>query len=383
MKPLTSYEWVRGFNYSGWELADEAKQRKEFSYALRLELNNVRIWLNPDQYEQNPKGYVDQLLRFVRVGHGMGISTMPILFNGNGLNPDILKEEYLNGKGGQYVNDIVGALKGEPGLFMWDVMNEPSCNDYILKAKDEREDHWENVNDFLHRLCAMVRSLDPDNAITIGHTYVQDIAPTLNDVDVFCFHDYLSTRRAVRATYDEALEISRESNKPFMNSEMCCLCRANPYDMALDICREYHTGWYLFELMIVGYWGDVHGIFYEDGTVRDPSIPAAVLGFSRKRTGDRVLPNPNKEGYAQKGIQMVKDALEEKTEVFHAGRKSIDEVLEAAEFCANLLEGCELVPMADPPTAQIERIRKSQDMQAARKLAYDLARLLQEYCQIL
>ena len=92
--------------------------------------------------------------------------------------------------------------------------------------------------------------------------------------------------------------------------------------------------------MIDGYWSDVHGIFYPDGTVRDPSIPAAVLGFRRKRDEGMVYPNANKEGYAQRGISMVKEALEEKTKVFRAGRKSIDEVLEAAEFCANLLEAC-------------------------------------------
>lgn len=60
-----------------------------------------------------------------------------------------------------------------------------------------------------------------------------------------------------------------------------------------------------------------------------------------------VFPNANKEGYAQRGVAMVQEALSEKTKVFRAGRKSLDEVLEAAEFCANLLEACELVPMYD------------------------------------
>lgn len=72
-----------------------------------------------------------------------------------------------------------------------------------------------------------------------------------------------------------------------------------------------------------------------------------------------------------------------KTKVFRAGRKSLDEVLEAAEFCANLLEACELVPMYDPPTARIARIRKAGDEREARKLAYELALLLQEKCQLL
>jgi hypothetical protein len=47
------------------------------------------------------------------------------------------------------------------------------------------------------------------------------------------------------------------------------------------------VGYYLWELMIVWDgtrgWGNVHGIFYPDGTIRDPSIPMAVMGIFRNR----------------------------------------------------------------------------------------------------
>lgn len=379
---MEDYSQVRGFNYSGWNMGSKEKQIREFGYARQLQLNSVRIWLLPWEYEKDPAGFLDKLVCFVRTGYEMGITTMPILFNGNGLNPEDLKPAYRERLGERYVRDVVTALKDEPGLFMWDVMNEPSCNDYIIKAGEKRQERWEEINDFLHTYCSLVKSLDSKTPITIGHTYMGDVEPTVEDVDVFCFHDYLSTRREVRNSYEQAVAMSQKTGKQFMNSELCCLCRANPYDMALDICREYHTGWYLFELMITGYWEDVHGIFYEDGTVRDPSIPAAVMGFSRRRTGRTVRPNPNKEGYAQRGIQMIRDALEEKTEVFRAGRKSLEDVLEAAEFCANLLEACEMVPMCDAPTIRINRIRESQDMQAARELAWELAGILKEKCQL-
>jgi hypothetical protein len=54
-------------------------------------------------------------------------------------------------------------------------------------------------------------------------------------------------------------------------------------------------GWYLWELTITHEWGDVHGVFYPDGTVRDPSIAAAILGFFRNRGPNVVLEDLDRE----------------------------------------------------------------------------------------
>ena len=384
MKVLDDYSFVRGFCYSGSIFVPEDKLRREFGYAQKLALNSTRIWLSYRAYEKDPKGFIEKLVRFVRVAYEMGITTMPILFNGNGLDPNDLEESFRP-RGDKYVRDVVAAIQNEPGLIMWDIMNEPSCNDFILKSPaEERDGRWEKVCNFIRYYCRFVKSLDPVNAVTVGHTVMPDVAPTVDDVDVFCFHDYSPTIRKMEEAYEVAVQLSKETGKPFLNSELCCLCRANPYDLSLDVCRSYNTGWYLFELMITGYWNDVHGIFYEDGTVRDPSIPAAVMGFTRNRSAEGfVLPNPNKEGHAQRAIQMVKEALQDNTEGFKGATKPLDQILEAAEFCANLLEACELVPMYDPPTRQIAVLRKNGDVLGAKRLAYKLARILEDSCLLM
>ena len=64
---------------------------------------------------------------------------------------------------------------------------------------------------------------------------------------------------------------------------MCCIGRSNPYDMAIQIADEHNVGWYVFDLIISGYWSDIHGLVYPDGTIRDPSSIAAIYGFYRKR----------------------------------------------------------------------------------------------------
>ena len=61
---------------------------------------------------------------------------MPILWNGNGLDPDTLKPEFRS-RGDEYVKAIVEAIKDEPGLLMWDIMNEPLTNAHYRGAPDE------------------------------------------------------------------------------------------------------------------------------------------------------------------------------------------------------------------------------------------------------
>lgn len=388
MKPLKDYSFIRGFCYGHSQSKPIEVLEKELSYAVRLNLNSNRIWLSYEMYEKNPQKYMDDLVNFVRVCYKHGITTMPILWNGNGINPDILEPEFRISYGDKYVSDIVNALKQEPGLIMWDIMNEPSCNDYILKEKDENELSIKYLKmwDFVSYYLKLVKDLDPENALTVGHTYAKDIEPTVHLTDVISFHDYFSTRKAVNTTYAKVKELSSKYEQPIINSELACLGRANPYDMALECAEANGAGWYLFELIIGGYWGDVHGIVYPDGTIRDPSIIASIMGFHRNRDVDTIIkPNANKEGYAQTGIDMLREALQCETEVFKAQRKPVEDLLEACEFCANLIECCELIPMYDALLPQIYKWRKEEnpDILNIRKFAFELAEILKKYCQLI
>lgn len=386
--PLKDYSHVRGVCHIGW-MSDEATIRKELGYARRINLNNTRIWLPLDQYKKSPVEFVKKLKTYVRIAHEMGFGVMPILWNGNGLNPDILKESYRE-EADAYVKDIVGALKNEPGLFVWDIMNEPTCNDYhnLAPNEDERKVRRKEIFDFVRRNCQLVRRLDPKNAITVGTTLAVNLEEASPDlVDVLSFHDYSTTTAGMERSYEAAQRVAEKYKKPLLNSETGCMGRANPYDLAIQTCEKHGAGWYLFELMINGYWSDIHGIFYPDGTIRDPSIVAAIMGCFRNRdVATMIKERPNKEGHAEWAIRQMEEALKEETTAFRHRRASTDRILEAAEFCANLLESSQMVPMHDLPTAQIAAWKKQpvaeRDEQAIRRFAYDLAQKLKQYCQL-
>ena len=386
-KPLQDYSFIRGTCYPGGWRNDEATIRRDLGYARRVQINSTRVWLSYRAYERDPQGLIQSIQNYIRTANSMGVSTMVVLWNGNGLNPDMLKESFRP-KGDAYVKAVVEALKNEKGLLMWDIMNEPLMNDYYNHASpEEQPKRRSEIREFERYYIQYVKKLDPVNATTVGNTFPRYLEDTADLVDVLSFHDYLGTRKQVEASYQLAEEVAQKYHKPVLNSEMACIARANPYDMSIEICREHKMGFYVFELMIRGYWSTVHGIFYPDGTVRNPDIVAALLGFYRNRDlRTMVIPQPNREGRAAQALKELETALQGKPSVFGYRGSSTDDILEAAEHCANFLEAAQMVPMDEPPTARIKFWRsqpeEERDQAAIRAFAYQLGETLKKQCQL-
>ncbi len=383
-KPQIDCSKIRGVCYN-WRPEDQAK--KELAYGTRVGLNTVRFWISRLAYEKDGDAYVQRIVEFVRTCHACGYKSMPILFNGNMLNPETIKPEAY-AAADAYAAAFVNALKDEPGLLMFDLMNEPLCNKYISQApQEEREARKAETWAFLRREIELVAKLAPDALLTVGYTTAFEIEEsTAKMLDVISFHDYSDCRERIRANFDKAKEWGEKLGKPVINTEMGCLARANPYEMVLQYCHEYQMGWVLFELMIHGRCIDEHGIFYEDGTIRDAGTIAAMFGCFRNRGESVIPPNPNREGKADRAIAQIEEALKEYTsDAFDYRRSDKKKLLDACEVAANLLEACELVPMCDLPTAKVEKFRNdpNADLWEIRKLAYELANRLKEVCQIL
>ena len=403
-EPLKDYSFIRGVCHN--LSPNQETLERDLEFMKRLQLNSTRVWLSQRAYESNPEEYIKRVVNYVRTCNKNGVTVMPIFFNGT--FPQLL-EKNAKETGEKYVTAIVNALKNEEGLLMWDIMNEPEMNDYYRKASpEEQEKRNDEIAGFVRHFITYVKKIDPVNAVTVGHWLPKFCENTSDLVDVISFHDYLETRSRVEKSYAIAEEYSKKYNKPLINSELCCIGRSNPYDMAIQIADEHNVGWYVFNLIISGYWGEIHGLVYPDGTIRDPASIAAIYGFYRKRDlNTTVKALPNREKHAEKAIALLEKVLDGDFDVipdvfgiepFRAsGNKplgnrpsgnSVDDILEAAEYCANLLEGAEMVPMREPPTAKIETWRKmsAEEKEKARgeirKFAYDLGRQLKEWCEL-
>lgn len=385
------YSDVRGVHH-GW-YGDKPLEQVEFELKIaaeKLKVNSVRCGIFEERWYKDPEASEQRFLQYVRLLAKYGMTFTCHLSSGNGyfdyaaLTKEQWEQKY------RYLSSVVKLLKNEPNLLMWDAYNEPFCNEYLYGVRESDPEEYQRRYEILRKdLCGqieMLRELDDDTPITVGHERVGHLATTNDLVDVIAFHDYLTTRREVEEAYQFAVKCGEEQGgKPVINNEMGCIGRANPYEVELQMCDKYHLGYYIFNLTIEGFWGPLHGIIYPDGTIRDPSIVAAMFGLYRNRGESRILPQGNREQYAQKAVNRVKQALAIRgiESLFLKKEAPLDEILDAAENCINILECCEIVPMDNPPSVQLFRYREmpeeQRDRNEIRKFAYEQAKILMEY----
>jgi hypothetical protein len=371
-RPSSDLTNVRGFNYttsldtsigprghSGlWLKYDAAQVERDLTNAQRLNLNQVRVFIAYGAWKADPELSNRNLLDFLHACQRHNIGVMLGLIDqprpvapATGLPPEL--KPWLEG--------LVKLTANEPALQFWDAANEP---DGARGGTDART-----------RALIIARATADLLRATGTHTpiHVACMKETAPAVDVLSFHDYSSTRAEIRANIAEAQAFAASVHKPVFNSEIACIGRANPYDMALEEFNRGHMGWYLWELTIVHEWGDVHGVFYPDGTVRDPSIVAAIMGFYRNRGSNVVLEDPDREHWVRKAVTGGKAWLA-------SPALNWDEGLKQAEIEANILETAQLVPMREPPTRALELLRNAPpDIPALQSLVRRFVSILEPY----
>jgi hypothetical protein len=369
--PDNSLSDIRGFNYTPanvasprhhidtWVKYDKSVIEHDLDLAKRLNLNQVRVFVPYQVYVEDKANLTDKLRHFVRACAARGIGVMPVVGSGGWVRDSTLRPQAR-----EWAEFLVKAISGEPGLKFWDIMNEP---DWPSTPRERVQRNFENCK-YLSRV---FHQLDPKTPVTIGMAFVDAMIEMADYADVLQFHDYMQTTEQIRTNINRAKEFAAKTGKPVFNGEIGCIARANPYDITLQEHMNANVGWYIWELMIVRKgWGEVHGVFYEDGSVRDPSIAAAVMGFFRKRGPDILPAVTDKEGW-------VTRVVNNGTKWLGQTDASWKEGLDIAETAAHLLEAGELVPMRTPPTWEVIMMRQGQtDIPA-------LQALLRRYMEIL
>jgi hypothetical protein len=364
---------VRGFNYQSaptpghtehWLQYSAAETERDLDYAKRLQLNQVRVFIPWAAWERDKEGFRRNLRHFVRAAHERGIGVMPVLQYRRGMSMDTAQWPQAR----EYVADLVATIGKEPGLAIWDVSNEPDCCALPPTAANRTR------MEFAMRMARLFQALDPVTPVTIGATFAPNMIEMGEAMDVLSFHNYFNTRAAIGAEIALAKEYAAKTGKALINTEIGCVGRANPYDVTLEEHMKAGVGWYIWELMITGQWGTVHGVFYPDGTVRDPSIVAALFGMFRNR-GPAVIPEvPDREGHLTRAVENNRQWLADANVGWERG-------LDLAEVSANLLEASQLVAMHEPPTRQVALMRKAAapDMAGLRAALERYTALLEPY----
>jgi len=363
---------VRGFNYQSAETIGHAEfwlqyspsvTERDLDFAARLQLNQIRVFVPYSAWERDKEALRKNLVHFVRAAHARGMGVMPTMQYRFGEWRN--KAAWPDSRA--FVADLVAAIGKEPGLAIWDVENEPEC--CKLPPTPDNRLRMEHAM----YMAKVFHELDAVTPITIGATFAENMIEMGDAVDVLSFHDYSPTRAQIRANIAKAKQYAAKVGKPLVNSEIGCIARANPYDVALQEHMQAHVGWYIWELMITGNWGTVHGVFYPDGTVRDPSIPAALLGFFRNRGSNVVEDVPDRENHLTEAVAKNKAWLMAPDSTWDTG-------LDLAEISANLIEAAQLAPMHDLPSRQVALLRNGPpNIPALRSILQRFNSLLEPY----
>jgi hypothetical protein len=351
---------VRGANYRGadatnttdyWRHYNASETERDLIYADRLKLNQFRVFVNYSAWAADKTGFRRNLVDLARacsrhqIGLMITVGDTQAFINEDGA----INRDHILG----LISALVNAIGHEPALAFWDASNEPDYN-----AAGTPPDREQKRFEIARVIAARFHALDPHTPVTIGVASERNMEALADAVDVLSFHDYLPTRAAIADDIARAKAFAARTGKPVIDTEIGCIARANPYDVTLEEHRKAHMGWYVWELMITKRWGDVHGVFYADGTIRDPAIPAAMLGLFRNRSDNVILENVNRESWVNTDIAAAQAWLDNPAGTWKDG-------LLVAEKLANLLEGAQLTAMREPPTRAIGLLRQGMPDPAA------------------
>ena len=387
MREMETYSYLKGFNYlpsyarndvEFWRDYDHDTVERELGYAERLTFNCARVFLSYTVYRHDREKFLRDVLDYVRTAEKHGISVMPVVWDScfserepridadinewiPNPGPMYLGREHWDGEEA-YCRDLIETLREEKGFLLWDIHNEPLMTEYFLSApSEEKERRRESIWEFVRHFCRFFRREDGAHPVTVGVAFASEMETVAEECDVLSFHTYADTWDGLRDAYETALDTAKKYGKAVFCSETGCPARANPYDIAIETANRAGVGYILWELMIGRcFWYDRHGVVYPDGTVRDPSIVAALLGFFRKRE-DRVDYNINTEGAAESACDRAEKWLHDPEGEYGKG-------MELLCILANLVESGGLAPECELPSAKYIALMKNPDPAELRRM---------------
>ena len=202
----------------GPQVAQEVKAGKD-----QLGLNTLRIMVpygqnhgwNSDATGEVSPDMLDRLRQMVQIAGQNGQKVILTLFDFYNIWPAAgSPEEAANLR---YLAAIVGAFREDDRVLAWDIHNEP--DNYTHWTNDKRPDQ---VIDWLSRMLAATKGLDPNHPVTVGLGNYQNFwlsptpgqRPLINLVDFVSFHAYEAPNLQTQVQ-----EIKGRTTKPVLLEE--------------------------------------------------------------------------------------------------------------------------------------------------------------------
>lgn len=180
--------WFNGWNWAEIT-ADIERMRSIGINAIRINLPySAGDWGGPNVNQ----GHLDKLERLVEYLRYRGMKANITLFDWETSFPAAGTQKEAEHK--QYIAAIFNRLKDNPGVFVWDVKNEPDHPDNIGGG-----DNWDTnpakrdqIVSWLNRMCQYIRTLDTNHShsVSAGIRWWENVEDVIGFEDVAIFHSY-------------------------------------------------------------------------------------------------------------------------------------------------------------------------------------------------
>ncbi len=250
------------------ETFDPAQNDKELGMAESIGMNTVRVFLQDQLWQQDPKAFTQRLDTFLAIAAKHHIKPLLVLFDScwetnphlgpqHPPIPGIHNSGWVQSPGKQrlqdrsvqpqlkaYVEGVVGAFAHDDRILGWDVWNEPDNKggdaEADLPAKVKR------VDELLPQVFAWARSAHPTQPLTSG-VWTGDWSDSakesettriqLRESDVISFHNY-----GWPEDFEARIKSLQPLGRPIICTEYMARGAGSTFDGSLPIAKQYHVG---------------------------------------------------------------------------------------------------------------------------------------------
>jgi Cellulase (glycosyl hydrolase family 5) len=247
---------------------DPAINDKELMMAESIGMNTVRVFLQDQLWQQDPKGFTQRVDTFLGIAAKHHIKPLLVLFDSCWESdphlgpqhppiPGIHNSGWVQSPGKArlhdrsvepqlqaYVVGIVGAFAHDERILGWDVWNEPDN-----RGGDKIEDvaaKVKRVNELLPQVFAWARSAHPVQPLTSGvwvgnwddpAKETETTQTQLRESDVITFHNY-----GWPEEFEARIRSLQKLGRPIICTEYMARGAGSTFDGSLPVAKEYHVG---------------------------------------------------------------------------------------------------------------------------------------------
>jgi hypothetical protein len=243
---------------------------KELGLAEDIGMNTMRVFLQDQLWNQDPKGLTKRLDQFLTIAAKRHIRVLFVLFDScwdpfpklgpqHPPVPGIHNSGWVQSPGANeltdpayeskleaYVKGVVGAFANDDRVLGWDLWNEPDNRNEGSYGRLEPRDKVQRVDSLLPKVFAWAREVHPIQPITSGLWQGNWSDPAkmsetsriqIEESDIITFHNYGWPEQ-----FEAGIKELQKYGRPIICSEYMARGAGSTFDNSLPIAKNYHVG---------------------------------------------------------------------------------------------------------------------------------------------